>query len=58
MKKNNKSNYDKRTSNFEKKHTEKNEGEKVVIFKGSKSVQDLAKELGSFQSAVPSSYIK
>ena len=46
MKKNNKSNYDKRTSNFEKKHTEKNEGEKVVIFKGSKSVQDLAKELG------------
>ncbi len=46
MKKNNKSNYDKRTSNFDKKHTEKNEGEKVVVFKGSKSVQDLAKELG------------
>ena len=46
MKKNNKSNYDKRTSNFEKKHADKNEGEKVVVFKGSKSVQDLAKELG------------
>ena len=46
MKKNNKS-YDKRTSNFEKKPVNKaNEGEKVVVFKGSKSVQELAKELG------------
>lgn len=45
-KNNNKAVYDKRTSNFEKKHTEKNDGEKVVVFKGSKSVQDLAKELG------------
>ena len=46
MKKNNNKSSDKRTSNFEKKHTEKNEGEKVVVFKGSKSVQELAKELG------------
>ena len=46
MKKNNKHGYDKRTSNFEKKQVEKNEGEKVVVFKGSKSVQELAKDLG------------
>lgn len=47
MKKNNKGGYDKRTSNFEKKQqVEKNDGEKVVIFKGSKSVQEIAKDLG------------
>ena len=49
MKKNNNNkSYDKRTSNFEKKQVNKtvNEGEKVVVFKGSKSVQELAKELG------------
>ena len=45
-KNNNKAGYEKRTSNFEKKQTEKNDGEKVVIFKGSKSVQELAKDLG------------
>ena len=47
MKKNNKGGYDKRTSNFEKKQqVEKNDGEKVVVFKGSKSVQEIAKDLG------------
>ena len=46
MKKNNKHGYDKRTSNFDKKQVEKNEGEKIVVFKGSKSVQELAKDLG------------
>ena len=45
-KNNNKIGYDKRTSNFEKKNTEVNNGEKVVVFKGSKSVQELSKELG------------
>ena len=48
MKKNNNKSYDKRTSNFEKKPANKvaNDGEKVIVFKGSKSVQELAKELG------------
>ena len=45
-KNNNKPVKDKRTSNFEKKQVEKNDGEKIVVFKGSKSVQDLAKDLG------------
>lgn len=47
MKKNNKGGYEKRTSNFEKKQPiKKDVGEKVVVFKGSKSVQELAKDLG------------
>ena len=46
-KNNNKSQNFKRTSNFEKKPVNTvNEGEKVVVFKGSKSVQELAKDLG------------
>lgn len=45
-KNNNKPSYEKRTSNFEKKPVEKNDGEKVIVFKGSKSVQELSKELG------------
>ena len=47
MKKINKGGYEKRTSNFEKKQqVAKNDGEKVVVFKGSKSVQEIAKDLG------------
>ena len=43
-KNNNKPSYNKRTSNFEAKPTNKiNEGEKVIVFKGSKSVQEIAK---------------
>ena len=46
-KNNNKSQNFKRTSNFEKKPASvANEGEKVVVFKGSKSVQEIAKDLG------------
>ena len=53
-KNNNKVVKDKRTSNFEKKQAELNEGEKVVVFKGSKSV--FSRKIKKFRGGICHSF--